>query len=1514
MNDTAAVPNPHNPLDSDLLEHLHQAARVAASWNILHRPASAGTFPTRVRAAQNALKKVERELATPRSRDTASGEMQPASHSSALGDLRENFRLLRSAINGVADSPRVVARLPRVLLHGNQDEPRAIASAGTYLRAVDGDFSAPTFRAFIEELQLHESLIVGELWSIPGFLRFALLECLLAEANTLLSSSGSDQQPRTSVFIRSLRLINNADWVSIVEPLITFDALLREDPAESYSCMDFESRESYRKRIAFIAEHSDYSETQVAQQVLELAREGAQHPCDNPRIFRRHIHVGYYLFDKGLPELAARVGFHPPLIDRVRKFIRATADDFYIVSIEIITVLSIAAVLFPLLSRYSISALAIAVALLVLPVMQVAVELVNSTVNSVFGPQPLPKLDFSKSIPPECATMVAVPALLLNEEQVRKLVVDLEVRFLANRDSHLHFALLTDLPDSLSKPHENDAHPLVELAIKLIDELNARYTSPKCGSFLLLHRHRIFNMRQGVWMGWERKRGKLLDLNKLLVGEHDAFPIKAGPIEALGRIRYILTLDSDTQLPRGTAAQLVGAIAHPLNQAVIDPKLRIVTEGYGILQPRIGITVQSVSRSRMATIYSGQSGFDIYTRAVSDAYQDLFGEGSFTGKGIYEVAVFHTVLDRRFPRNALLSHDLIEGAYTRAGLATDIELIDDYPSHYSAYIRRKHRWVRGDWQIVQWMFSPVPEESGRWVPNPISFISRWKIFDNLRRSLVEPFTFILFVAGWLGLPGGPLYWTVILILMLTFPAFVVLGFGLGGALASDEKGGVSEAFLGFWKALLIAFLNLIFLPHQTLLSLDAIVRSLVRRFVTGKRLLEWETAAQTESQFFSRTPVDRYLALMPFIAFGLGVLVYLFAPQRDAIVFAAPTLLLWGVAYIVTMWLNNPPREPRQFLGHSDEAFLLAHALRTWRYFHQFGGERHNYLIPDNVEEDGLYEAARVSPTNLGFLLNARQAACQFGFLTTPELLALTDRTLATIAKLEKCRGHLYNWYNTQSLEPLPPLTVSSVDSGNFVAALYTVRAGALALCRQPLLARQLFTGLLAHWQMSPSQDELPAPIVKLCLPSPTAPVADWIDWLVSAEAAISAAAASPSADCAEERWLTEARLRITAILALICDYAPWLLPEYKPLRLLPVLDLLREAGSLAIDGAVAFSEALEARLAQTSVTLAQDSPLILLCEQLRASLPKTNRNLRALATGLHTIAFQAEKLAEETEFGFLVNPDRRMLSVGYEVTEQRLHPACYDMLASEARLATFLSVARGDLPQQSWLNLGRSHTRAFGRFLLLSWTGTMFEYLMPALWMRSYPDTLIARTLTACVQVQRAFARPLNIPWGISESGFARKDDTGHYQYHAFGIPQTALKLDANAGPTVSPYSTFLALSVDSLEAIRNLRRMADAGWVGAYGFYEAADYANSHERPVIVREWMAHHLGMSLLAILNLLHGNIVQRWFHANPLVQSTELLLNELPARKAVLGAMAREFAPISAAQAKLSDRLSITVVD
>ena len=1479
MINTPTIPETVQPLTGALLE----CVRAAESWDVVYRPATPGTFPARVRAARLALKALELDLASLRASSAPAG-----SSNSALLELRANARLLRAALRAVADRPQEIARLPRVDLPAQKDEPRAAAVATAYLRAVDGDFSAPVVRNLIRALQAHDPLTLEELWNAPAFLKFILLESLLDDARILMSLPGSAPDPSVAVHLKSLRAITHTDWAFLMEPLILFDATLREDPAQAYASMDFDSREFYRKRVAFIARHSDCTESQVAQAVLDLAREGLEH-TDDPRIQRRGIHVGYYLIDKGFPRLTRLTGFHAPLIERLRAFMRAQADNFYITGIQLITIFFIAILILLPLPRFSLFDCILAALVLLMPTMQCAVDLINNAITFIYDPAALPKLDFSKAIPAECTTLVAVPSLLLNEAQVRSLVNDLEVRFLANRDPHLHFALLSDMPDSVSKPHTNDAHPLVELAIQLIDDLNAKYRSRTSGGFILLHRHRIFNVRQGVWMGWERKRGKLLDLNKLLAGDFDAFPIKAGRLEALSRIRYVLTLDSDTQLPRGAAAKLIGAIAHPLHQAVIHPTLRIVTDGYGILQPRIGVSVRSASRSRLASIYSGQSGFDIYTRAISDAYQDLYGEGIFTGKGIYEVATLHAVLNHRFPRNSLLSHDLIEGAYARAGLATDVELIDDYPSHLNAYNRRKHRWVRGDWQIAQWMFSRVPEESGRWVTNPISEVSRWKIFDNLRRSLVEPFTFILFAAGWLGLPGGPLYWTIVPLILLIFPTIVQCSFGLGRAFVSGQKGSAGEALSGFWKAAFIALLNLVLLPHQALLCLDAIIRALVRRFITGERLLEWETAAQAELHSTSRTPIDHYFAATPLVALAVAVLVYLLNPRHHhALVVAAPILLLWAFAPAVTAWLNAPVREQHKRLGLNGEAFLLGHALRIWRYFHVYGAERHNYLIPDNVEEDGLFEAARVSPTNLGLVLNARQAACEFGFLTVPEFVALTNHSLATIERLEKYRGHLYNWYNTQTLEPLSDAPfVSSVDSGNFVASLYTLRSGALALLRQPLLARSLFSGFRAHWQMMRMHSRPPAPLAHLSPPVADSSTALWLAWLSSAQAAFAAASGSATGEHEDSRWIMETQHRASAILTLLQNYMPWLLSEYEPLLKSPELAIQQNAYTLTIDEAITFSEHLEGRLLGTWPSLRENAPMLALGEQLRASLTIATRNLRSLTASLRGIAQQAQRFVQETEFTFLADPGRQILSIGYDVRAHKLHEACYDMIASEARIATFLAIARDEIHQQSWFKLGREHTRAFGRFILLSWTGTMFEYLMPALWMRSYPDTLISRTLAACVQVQCAFARSLNIPWGISESGASRKDHLGHYHYQAYGVPQIALWTEATAGPVVSPYSSFLALAVDSAAALQNLRRMASAGWVGAFGFYEAADFSSASGKPVLVREWMAHHQGMSLLAILNLLRDNVVQRWFHANPEVQATELLLHEMPVGKSIL---------------------------
>ena len=1489
------------PLAGDLTERLRNAAETAASWPIIPRSRTAGTFPERVRAARSGLRWLEKHLVR---RSAARAERDPhlAPYHAAMQDLRANFRLLRSAIAAAAAQPRHIAALPRIVQARRSGEPRMAAVAEAYLRAVDGDFSAPTFYTFVHALQAREQLTADELWNFPLFLKFSLLESLLDESRAQLRTPELVSAPGFSVRLRSLRSIVNSDWDFLIEPLISFDAVLRRDPAGVYARMDFESRELYRKRIAFIARRSDCTESQVAQAAVDLARQGGEVAASDERIRSRLIHVGYYILDKGFPLLGDRVGFHPPISWRLRQFIRSNAEDVYITGIFLFSLLFIAAAVFPILPSIShFIALVIAVVVLLVPATQDAVELVNNLVTSIFDPTPLPKLDFSKGIPPDCATLVAVPSLLLHEKQTRALVNELEVRFLGNRDPNLHFALLTDLPDSVSKPHENDTNPLVELASRLIEELNAKYRNKKGGAFLLLHRHRIYNTRQGVWMGWERKRGKLLDLNQLLTGEDDAFPIKAGGLDALRHIRYILTLDSDTQLPRGAAARMIGAIAHPLNQAVIDPRLRIVTSGYGILQPRVGVSVRSAARSRLAAIYSGQSGFDIYTRAISDAYQDLFGEGIFTGKGIYEVATLDAVLNRRFPRNAILSHDLIEGAYARAGLVTDIELIDDYPSHYSAYSRRQHRWLRGDWQIAQWMFSRVPDESDHWGPNPISDISRWKIFDNLRRSLVDPSLMILFVAGWLGLAGGPLYWTIAPLLLLIFPAVAQLVFALGRAYLSGQKGRARDALTAFWRAAFVTLLHLVLLAQQTCLAFDAILRALIRRFITGERLLEWETAAQAETHRGGRAPVDRYLGILPLVVVALGALVWYAAAQRQAIFCAAPILLLWALANPVTAWLDRPPSE-RLRISASDRDLLLDHALRIWRYFHEFGTERHNYLIPDNVREEGFDEAPRISPTNIGLLLNARQVACELGFLTVPEFTALTTHTLATIARLDKLRGHLYNWYDTRTLRVLgggstgAPF-VSSVDSGNLAASLYTLHAGAREQARRPLLTQQLFTGLRMHWRLIRRHGKLPARLARLRWPDASAPISTWIAWLPAAQAAFEQAAAATPLETIDVWWLAETHRRITAILDLLHGYLPWTLPEYQPLRALPLLGLNSETTALSIVEALSFAETLDAHLAGSGDTLAGNATLAELAGKLRKTLPAATCSLRNLVAGLRAIAEDAGRFAQEMEFDFLVIPDRQLLSVGYDAGECKTEPNCYDLIASEARIATFLAIARGDLPQQSWLRLSRDHTCAFGRFILLSWTGTMFEYLMPALWMHCYPATLLARSQAACVDVHRTFARSLNIPWGVSESGYSHKNDAGHYQYHAYGIPQIAYSPEATAGPVISPYSTFLALGTDPPEALLNLRRMARLGWVGPYGLYEAADYIGLPRKPVLVREWMAHHQGMSLLAIANLLCDNVVQTWFHANPIIQSTERLLQEVRPSKTILKSHMDELAPL-----------------
>src|ERR1700686_1456721 len=874
--------------------------------------------------------------------------------------LRENVSLLNAELEDACRTFKQAHSIPQVRTPQGQVVSRVAAIAQNYLSTSGYQFSESTFSFYIKAFQEVTVLRMAELWAIIPVMKIVLLEQIAEQGKRLLenpSKQSGIQHP-----VKSLLEIKQTSWKVAIEPLIAFDQVLRQDPAGAYAAMDYESRELYRRTIVNISDHSDCPEIKVARHALDFAREAHRHPDKDPRVTLRDSHVGNYLLAEGAAVLEEKAGFNPPFAQRARSWLRRHPDDFYLPGIAVLTFAIVSCVvLFLTKPSTPLGLILLSLVAVLLPSSQSAVQIMNYLATLLIPAQILPKLDFSEGLPDDCVTMVSIPTMLLSEKQVRRLVDALEVRFLGNQDPNLHFALLTDLSDSPSQPVEDN--PLVELASTLIDDLNKKYAAHGGGSFFMLHRHRVYNPRERLWMGWERKRGKLMDLNNLRRGQFVGFPRKVGTLSLLSSVRYIITLDSDTELRCGSASRMVGALAHPLNQAIIERDKGIVVAGYGILQPRVGVSVQSTARSRLATIYSGQTGFDIYTHATSDVYQDLYGEGIFVGKGIYEVETLHRVLDRRFPRNALLSHDLVEGAYARAGLVSDIQVIEDYPSHYSAHNRRKHRWLRGDWQIAEWLRPLVPEESGHMVPNPLSVVSRWKILDNLRRSMVEPALFLLLLLGWLCLPGGPGHWTLATIAILFLPAFCQLLFGFVNAALQGRFVGAVDALNGFLNESVSVWLMVTFLAHQALLSMDAMVRTLVRRMITRQRLLQWETAAQAELAGYKRTVLDIYLNWTPALAFGIFVL--LWYGRRNAVPAALPILLLWACSKPISLWLNRPPRAPRKQESERDRWMLRLASLRTWRYFAEFSTEEHHWLIPDNAQEDekNLKIAPRISPT-----------------------------------------------------------------------------------------------------------------------------------------------------------------------------------------------------------------------------------------------------------------------------------------------------------------------------------------------------------------------------------------------------------------------------------------------------------------------------------------------------------------------------------------------------------------------
>jgi cellobiose phosphorylase len=1320
--------------------------------------------------------------------------------------------------------------------------------------------------------------------------------------------------------IVSLRFLGSHDWRDFVEKHSLVEQILCEDHV--YADMDFTTRDLYRHAVEEIAKRSPFSEQDVARKAIQLAKQKPgvrdQGPGDE-----RVSHVGYYLIDQGRFALEKNAITRLSLWTKTARIVGHAPLFVYLSGVLLITAMVTMVCL-----AWSIhwDAEAYALCVLAIPFLMCAAHLGVGVANWIaillVSPRPLPRLDFSDGISPEHRTMVVVPTMLSNAEAVAALLEGLEVRYLANRDENLHFALLTDFLDAPREVMPQDEE-LVRLARAGVEILNHKYAHKRSDVFYLFHRPRRWNAQEEIWMGHERKRGKLKEFNAVLRGAESRFAEVVGDTSLLLEVRYVITLDTDTQLPRDSAQQMVGAMAHPLNRPVLDHGRRRVVVGYGILQPRVGVSLPNAQRSWFVRLFAGDAGVDPYTRVVSDLYQDLFGEGSFVGKGIYDVDAFVKCCGN-FPDNAILSHDLLESTYVRSALLSDVELYEDFPSRYLTDVGRRHRWMRGDWQIAWWLLPWVPALASRWVTNPISALSWWKIFDNLRRSLVPVAMLLLLLLSWMLL--GPALAAGVTLFVLAMVGAVPLLAGLNDLVRKPidlpllTHLSVTANAMGKQCAQFLC--TFIFLAYEAFTSADAIIRTLTRMLWTKTRMLEWRTASDTSlgtsddlAGFF------RTMWFGPVIAAAAISLLSLCDPIM--LLVAGPLLGLWLVSPLVAWWLSRTlPAQPIH-LSASQRIFLHKLSRRTWRYFEVFVTGEENWLPPDNFQEkpaEGV--ASRTSPTNIGLALLADLAAFDFGYCSAGRLLIRIEQTFFTLARMERYHGHFYNWYDTRSLKVLPPRYVSTVDSGNLLSNLLVLRSGLLELGEAKVLPPRTFDGLCdtlrvlldvvrgLHLTRVQARNVLvPAEILRqieqlendlAAQPSTLGAAATFLQRLVVAAAEITAAAAT------DEELLWWARTFERSCVDHRDDLlhlAPWTAFSTPPVELqrlnewgnlwarLDIVPSLRELTALQQSLLPMVDAILKNQEKQTDAEGLDRVGAIDWLRQLRQAIVDSSQRAADRINDLQQAAQQCQEFAD-MDFSFLFDESRELFAIGYNASDPRLDSSFYDLLASEARLTSFVLIALGKVGQEHWFALGRLLTASGGAPTLLSWSGSMFEYLMPLLVMPTYENTLLDQTYKAAVRRQIAYGNQRGVPWGISESGYNTIDAHMIYQYRAFGVPGLGLKRGLAEDLVIAPYASVLALMVAPEAACANLERLAAEGHEGAYGLYEAVDYtpsrlpspvaARSGDRAttgVNVRQFMAHHEGMSLLALAYLLLNKPMQRRFEADPVLRAADLLLQE-----------------------------------
>ncbi len=1411
-------------------------------------------------------------------------------------DLPPSFYERLPALGSVSDDEQQ-SRFPRVfvLAHG-------------LLRATHLQITLPATIEYIRAYQRKTPLTIAELWAFPTMLRIACLEVLVSSLSAVLREQVKEPFPptaeanepyslddteRVARSIANLSLIASISWKDFFDRTSSVEHVLSKDPANFYARMDFETRDRYRKAVETISSYAERSEVEIANSVVRCAAAAdAEQGKD---------HVGHWLIGDGRTAFERQLGTKPPLGLRLKRAAYDHAGSIYAVASFCFWIGALAIpTLYLWFIKASILQTIASLLVMLIPASILSISLVQRLATLIVPPQVLPKLDFSDGLQANCSTIVVIPALIAKPAEVQELVQRIETHWLSNNDARLQVALLADLADAQSENMQGDEE-ITEQLIARIRSLNQKYGKKDVGPFHLLLRARQYNDAEKCWMAWERKRGKLEQFNRLLVdGDDSGFSFHEGNRPALARVRFVITVDADTMLPTGTVARLVGTLAHPLNVARFDLNTGQITSGYSILQPRVEMAPQGVSRTFFTRFYAGDIAIDIYSRAVSNVYQDIFGRGIFVGKGIYDVAAFHRSTDGRIAENSILSHDLLEGSLGRAGLASDITLYEGFPATYREFIKRWHRWVRGDWQLLPWLGRRVREADGQKKRNTLSPLSRWMIIDNLRRSLVAPSLMLMVIVGWLWLPGNPWFWTFLAVFAHAGNIFTDLVSGLA---QGRRRGAVRGRFAqladqsGRW------FFAIAHLPFEAMIALHAISVALWRRLISKNHLLQWTTAAHEsvrQKNRHSRARIWLHMWAGPTIAIALGLAILFIHPA--SLLAALPLLILWLIGPEVTMLLNRPRHKAVKPLGSKDRFFLRDLARRTWLYFETFAGPQDGWLPPDNYQGEPHPEIAhRTSPTNIGMMMLSTASAWDFGYLGAEELAARTSNIYSSLDRLETHRGHFLNWYNTVDLQPLEPRYVSVVDSGNFAGCLLAYAALLQETQNAPAIEPQRWTGIDDVMRLLASAlDEMPEDFddlqsrLALLHTNLTTLSADPSKWhrelericaeeIPAVEQGIVKLATTQDSMSTENlrelhTWLDRLRHQIQTMRDDITQYAPWLARDDVPLNF---QDLYQQVIAVLEGGVDETSAKRAVLLIQSEETdEPQDEQWL---QSLTEAIETGRMNRERLLERLRNLSLRTAAYANAMEFAPFYDRERRLFHIGYNVSADRMDTHHYDLLASEARLASYLAIANQDVPLEHWFHLGRPVMRSNGGLALISWNGSMFEYLMPRLLMRSGPQTLLSESEKVAVEMQQSYGRKNRMPWGISESAYAARDPDHRYQYQAFGVPGLGLRRGLAKDMVVAPYASALALQIMPSEAVENLKSLVMRGFSGLYGLLEAVDYTperlQSAKDVTPVNAYMAHHQGMIMCAIGNSLCDDILVRRFEEDARISSVSLLLHE-----------------------------------